>query len=381
MDKRASKRGEEAPLKIGINKDGSSAYISLGIKLYPTQWDTKKERIKDHPNKNAIQSYVDTQKTKVVNLIMEMATKGLLRGLTATQIKNKVKERLEPSAAPADSFYNRFLAYANSRHAQRTREIYLTTAKQMVEYDKQIKSKAFNDIKKDWLNGFDEYLRLRDVAVNSRAIHFRNIRAVFNDALDNEITTNYPFRVFKIRTEATRKRSLTITQMKTLFHLQVEAKYQMALDMFKLSFLLIGVNISDLCYLERIENGRINYRRKKTGKLYSVKVEEEALEIINKYKGMKYLLNLLEKRKNVHTFTIYMDKCLKAIFPECQITSYWARHTWATLASEIGITEDVISHALGHSFSTGASVTQVYINFNTSKIDDANRQVIDFVLA
>ena len=65
---------------------------------------------------------------------------------------------------------------------------------------------------------------------------------------------------------------------------------------------------------------------------------------------------------------------------ECALTSYWARHTWATIASELDIPVDVISHALGHSFSTGAKVTQVYINFNQKKIDDANRKVIDYIL-
>lgn len=66
------------------------------------------------------------------------------------------------------------------------------------------------------------------------------------------------------------------------------------------------------------------------------------------------------------------------MFP--RLTSYWARHTWATIASELNISEDVISRALGHSFSTGAAVTQVYINFNKSKIDQANRKVIDYIL-
>ena len=151
--------------------------------------------------------------------------------------------------------------------------------------------------------------------------------------------------------------------------------------MFKLSFFLIGINIADLCGLSGIDaEGRINYRRKKTKKLYSIKVEEEAMEIISRYRGAKYLLNILDIYKNAHTFTVFFDKVLKRIGVFTELTSYWARHTWATIASEIDIPEDVISRALGHSFSTGASVTQVYINFNRTKVDDANRKVIDYVL-
>jgi len=65
LDKRSSKRGDEAPLKIGINKQGSSAYINLGVKILPTQWDPKKERIKNRPDKATLQSYIDTQKSTV----------------------------------------------------------------------------------------------------------------------------------------------------------------------------------------------------------------------------------------------------------------------------------------------------------------------------
>ena len=72
LDKRSVNRGEEAPLKIGINKQGSSAYINLGKKIYPTQWDSQKERIKNRPDKAAIQSYIDTQRNLVSNIIMDL---------------------------------------------------------------------------------------------------------------------------------------------------------------------------------------------------------------------------------------------------------------------------------------------------------------------
>lgn len=404
LDKRSVKRGEEAPLKIGINKQGSSAYINLDVKIYPTQWDSKKERIKDHPNKKALQSYIDTQRNKVTNIIMDLTKEGKLTKMTATQIKNKVLDIINPSVSYSNSFYNRFVSFANSREAQRTKDIYIVTAKRMIEYDSHLKSKAFEDITKDWLTGFDNFLRKYSPSTNGRGIHFRNIRAVFNDALDNGITQCYPFRVFKIKSEQTEKRSLTISELRELFAID-DPEQQRTIDLFKLCLFLIGINIADLCELKDIDPaGRINYKRKKTKKLYSIKVEPEALEIINKYRGKDHLLDILEIYANTHAFTTCFDKHLRRVgrseiipnpnfskthrhefikkihpmFP--RLTSYWARHTWATIASELNISEDVISRALGHSFSTGAAVTQVYINFNKSKIDQANRKVIDYIL-
>lgn len=381
LDKRSVNRGEEAPLKIGINKQGSSAYINLGKKIYPTQWDSQKERIKNRPDKASIQSYIDTQKTLVSNTIMDLTKKGELTKLTATQVKNKVLSIIEPTAETANCFYSRFMAYTDSRSAKRTKDIYKVTANKMAEFDSKIKTKSFEDITKDWLNSFDSFLMKSSPSINGRSIHFRNIRAVFRDAMDNEITMFYPFRIFKIKSEQTQKRSLTLSELRTLFAVKGSKRQQKAIDLFKLSLFLIGINITDLCHLQDIgADGCIHYKRQKTQKLYCIKVEPEALALIDKYRGKKYLLNILDNYKNVHTFTIAFSKQLQTINGFSNLTSYWARHTWATIASELDIPVDIISHALGHSFSTGAKVTQVYINFNQQKIDEANRKVIDYIL-
>lgn len=380
LDKRSAKRGDEAPLKIGINKQGSSAYINLGKKIYPTQWDGQKERVKNRPDKASIQSYIDTQRNLVSSIIMDLTKKGELTKMTATQVKNKVLALIEPTAETANGFYARFISFAESRKAKRTKEIYRVTANKMVEYDQKIKTKAFEDITKDWLNGFDSFLLKTSPSVNGRSIHFRNIRAVFRDAIDNEITMSYPFRVFKIKAEQTQKRSLTLSEVRELFSFNGNTKQQKAIDLFKLSMFLIGINIADLCNLKEVaSDGYIHYKRQKTQKAYSVKVEPEALAIINKYRGKHFLLDILDEYKNVHTFTMAFSKYLQSIDGYSKLTSYWARHTWATIANELDIPIDVISHALGHSFSTGAKVTSVYINFNQQKIDDANRKVIDYI--
>ena len=128
-------------------------------------------------------------------------------------------------------------------------------------------------------------------------------------------------------------------------------------------FYLIGINAIDLFNLKQIVDGRIEYKREKTGKLYSIKVEPEAMEIINRYKGNKFLLNTLETNDyNYRKYMAAMNRGLQKLgnferkglggkkirdilFPD--ITSYTARHTWATIAHKIGISKDVISLALG----------------------------------
>ena len=189
------------------------------------------------------------------------------------------------------------------------------------------------------------------------------------------------------------KRSLTVDQLRTLFSFPVEPHTEQYLDMFKLIFFLIGINIVDLCNLKEIRDGRIEYHRAKTNRLYSIKVEPEAIEIINKYKGENYLLNILDRYANYRDYAQRLNRNLKVIGPVKRVglggkkiyrplfpdlTTYWARHSWATIAAKLDIPKETISAALGHEI--GSSITSIYIDFDRSKIDRANRAVIDYVL-
>lgn len=401
---RRTLRGSEAQLKIGINRRGSSAYINLGQWILPSQWDAKKERVKDHPNKAKINSFIEHRKATVNNILMRLTEDGCLVNLTASQVKNKVLAMLEPQNESQDLLISRMEKYAASREAERTRDMYNVTIKHILNYDSKARSLTFEDINRDWLEGFDRHLMKTSPAKNARNIHLRNIRAVFNDAIDNDITQAYPFRKYKIRYEETKKRSLTIEQVRELWNYPIEPFQQMYLDMFKLSFYLIGINVTDLCLLYDINpDGYLEYRRAKTKKMYHIKVEPEAMEIINKYRGKNSLLNVMDSASSIKIFTSKLNRGLKTIGPVVNelnpkwkpknhkhkyhkvrqsafpgLSTYWARHTWATIASTLDIPHDTISAALGHSMTN--RTTAIYIDFNMEKVDSANRKVIDYVL-
>ena len=405
LDTRAIKDDDPAPLKVAITKKRQAAYISLGIKLTKKQWDAKKQRIIDAPNKLRLENYIKNKMMEIENAIMDLQTKGELTKQTATQLKNKVIAYLDPEVNKKDLFINRYIEYMNSRSAQRTREIYETTLKKMRSFDSKVDTYSFEDISKDWLKRLDFELIKQGLRKNSRNIHFRNIRAVFNDAIDNEITTHYPMRTFDINPEQTEKRSLTIENLRTLFNYNVEPWQQKYLDYFKLTFYLIGINPADIlsCTDDNVVEGRLLYRRKKTGRLYSIRIEPEALEIIKKYHGKERLVNFSEKMKSYKQFIGKANKGLKTIGPISKIKNlnkkpndfqkeyhkayngifpsislYWARHTWATIAFSIGIPEEIIAEALGHSH--GNRTTAIYIDKSVANIDAANRKVLDYVL-
>ena len=395
LDTRAVKHGEPAPLKVAITKHSVTAMIPLHVKILPSQWDKRLGKVKDSPNKVALNSYIQAQKQKIDILLLTLTANGELTKMSAVQIKNVLQERLDPRVGNDKLFLSRFQAYTSSRQKQRTREIYQATIKRIEEYDSKASQLSFEQVSKDWLTGFDTFLMQYEPSQNSRSIHFRNIRAVFNDAIDNEITTHYPFRKFMVRPVPTAKRAYSVERLRELFNYPVLPHEQKYVDLFKLIFFLVGINIVDLCNLTKVENGRIVYQRSKTSRLYNIKVEPEAQEIIARYKGVNKLINLSEKFKDAHTFMSTVNRALKQIGPRVHVvrdgkrtleyrpafpdlSTYVARHTWATIAYELEIPNETIAAALGHSY--GNRTTAIYINNDLRKVDEANRKVIDYVL-
>lgn len=314
----------------------------------------------EKPTPNELKTFVD-------NLLSDTDTKNEKRTLLAV-LDEFVSMKTNPS----------------------TQTMYGITKKKILAYDA---GATLDDVDRKWLAGLEQMMSDSGMSINGYAIHLRNIRAVFNYALDEEYTTNYPFRKFKIKQEKTAKRSLTKELLTKIRDYDCEEFQKIHRDMFMLMFYLIGINAADLFTLPTDainEKGRIVYHRAKTGKLYDIKVEPEALSIINRYRGKKYLLSPLDRYKSYKDYIHHMNDALKTIGKQWRLgvgwkgeaicpdlTGYWSRHTWATLAFEIGIPKDTISLALGHSF--GLSVTDIYIDYSSKKVDEANRQVLDYI--
>jgi len=138
--------------------------------------------------------------------------------------------------------------------------------------------------------------------------------------------------------------------------------------------------MKDLYELASIKKGNIEYRRSKTGKLFSIAVVQEAGNLIKKYRGENNFLLFSEKYSDHKNFTKTVNKYLKKVASKCEIdkalSTYYARHTWATFAAGLDIPKETIPRALGHSRS---SVTDIYINFDRRKIDEANKRVIQLL--
>lgn len=403
FDKRAQRKDNRSPLKVGVSSRGEYALINLNVLLLPEQWDASLNKVVKHPNKLFLNNYINRRMLDIETVLLKLTESGEIHSMKIQAVKRRIEESLRP--ADVDEvpekllFVDRFRMFMSEKTNLRTKELYQATLNRISVYT-DINALTFEDITVSWLKDFDRFLALSAPSPNARNIHFRNIRAVFNSAIDDDLINCYPFRKFKIKGKETPKRSLPVEQLCSLRDYPCEEHQIKYRDIFLLSFYLIGINIIDLCYLKHksLINGRIEYYRAKTGKFYSVKIEPEAAEILKKYEGENYLLNILDRYSNYKDYAQKLnnnvreigevkliEKCIKGkrrmvkernpILPD--ITTYWMRHTWATIAHKIGISKDVISMALGHEF--GQKVTGIYIDLDMEKVDEANRLVIDYV--
>ena len=388
LDTRREKKDGLYPLKINVRHKGKFL-VSTGLSAIPERWNghefTNKEP--NYKTKNAI---IRDMLSKIENSIFRLNIDGKILSMSDKDLKVLIEKCL-PGFIPEKTKY--FIDYMGDfmdmKDKPGTKAIYTTTINKIIEFDRTC---TFDTMNIDWLRRFERWMKDSGMKTNAYAIHLRNIRAVFNYAIDEEITTLYPFRKFKIKKEETAKRSLTAEQVALLRDYKCEEYQERYRDIFMLMLYLIGINAVDLFNLKQIINGRIEYNRAKTNKLYSIKVEPEAMEIIERYKGKDFLLNVLDGYSNHKDFLHRMGiglkqigpvtrsglggkKTIEPLFPE--ISSYWARHTWATIAAELDIPKETISEALGHEI--GSAVTSIYIKFDRKKIDEANRKVIDYL--
>lgn len=399
LDTRKSKeQNKPKVLKIAIAHKKKTSYISLSIKLREKEWDSIKSRVVNHPDKLTLNTYINRIKSTIDSLILRLTNEGVLKDSSASDIKNMCLDFLCPERAEKSidktSFLYRFTRYSERMKAG-TRRTFEHTLNRLHAYvgDSQLSKLKFEDITVDWLTQFDKFMSATSPSKNSRNIHFRNIRTVFNEAIEDGITTHYPFRRFKIKVELTAKRDLTVEELRRLIYYDCEACAVKYRDYFILMFYLMGINNIDLCHLKEIKKGRIEFHRTKTRHFFSMKIEPEALTLIKKYKGKDWLLDIMDHWSSDTYFRKKMNKHLQRIGPikrhgrggkkEYQpmfpkLTTYYARHTWASIASSLDIPIETISAGLGHEY--GNPITRLYIHYDTKKIDDANRKIIDWVL-
>lgn len=400
LDLRGKAKDGKGTILITLFHNHSTATISTGIRVQPSEW--KDQRIIKLAGCEALNASIQKKKTEIDRAIAVLSLDSRFDFMSASEVKAEIADG-KPKHIQGHLVSDVFKEYISNGMKPNTRLIYETTLGKIVAFGGD--NMKMENINLRWLNSFDQFLA-KTQSINGRSIYLRALRAVCNYAKHTGLISFYPFENFNLKSEETRKRSISIEQLRRFMNFPTTCFRSEYRDIFFLMFYLIGINSKDLLLAKKsqVVNNRLEFIRAKTGKKYSIKIEPEAKTLIDKYAGSgEYLLNIMDRWSDYYNYTRKMDRELKKIgeikeelvpvsddlFSEMRkvqktipiipgISTYFARHTWATIAYEIGISMDVISQAMGH--SSGNRTTLIYVKFDQEKVDEANRKVIDHLL-
>ena len=260
---------------------------------------------------------------------------------------------------------------------------------------------TFNEITPEWLKGFEIHLRKRKCSWNTVSTYMRILRAVYNRAVDNNEAKYIPrlFRYVYTGTRAEHQRALETGDVEKIFAglillSGVNPAMQRARHFFILMFLMRGMPFVDLAYLRKsdLHGNVITYRRRKTGRPLSVTLTNEAMRIVRMYMNQDvhspYLFSFLRSPEGTMEAYREYQLALRSFNRQLlilgeflgipnRLSSYTARHTWATTAYYCEVHPGIISQSMGHSSIT---VTETYLKpFQNKKIDEANKLIIDII--
>ncbi|MDR1455405.1 MAG: site-specific integrase [Tannerella sp.] len=313
----------------------------------------------------------------------------------------------------------------HEREKQKGRSVgrLLTTLNALKDFSP--KGLPINNLTANMLADFEQYLRheriitrinqsgtpvtIKNKPVSDRTVngYMTDIRTVFNRARDEYNDedagririTHYPFKKYKMpRFPQPGKRNLPPEIIRSIFlltdsELDDASRAVLARDVFMLSFLFVGMNCKDMYALRvtDIEDGRLTYKRSKTSgrrsdeALISIRIEPEAASLIRKYRDGQgeRAFSFHRRYSTSHIFVSSVNKGLKAIAQKCnldvELSTYYVRHSWATIArNKCRISKSDIDECLNH-ISAETKMADIYIERDWTLIDNANRQVIDYV--
>jgi site-specific recombinase XerD len=395
LDKRRSYSDGRSPLIIRLTAKKRTTSIHLGIKISPKEWDAKKLRVtKKHAsyldlNLHLKKTVLDYEK-KLMGVLCYNPDASLQEIKYALTISHDVNEiRFHEFAVEQVEMLKTQGRFGNAQS-------YTTTINSIVNY--KSKELKLSSIDYAFVLEYDTHLSASGISVNGAAAYMRALRALLNRAgkLDVYSMSQYPFRSFKIRSQKTVSRAVSIESIRKIAKVELDnnSKHFHARNVFMLIFGLIGISFMDLILLKKsnISNGRIIYKRRKTGKLYSIKLSPMVEGILEYYKNAEsdYLLpqfgfdNVPEARVRHHvnlglkSTNRYLKQLGYQLQLDIPLTTYVARYSWANIAKANGYSKDLIAEALGHNY--GNAVTGIYLeSYGNKTIDHANERLITLV--
>lgn len=233
---------------------------------------------------------------------------------------------------------------------------------------------------------YEDFLYSNGASGNTVSYYLRNLRSLYNQAVTDGYHPRgeYPFAKAQTRPAKTVKRALSRTDMQNLadLNLENEPELEFTRDLYLFSFYAQGMAFVDIVLLKKTDicNGVLTYSRHKSKQLIRIVVTPQMQGVIDKYNTEnEYLFPIIsgeyasgyqKYRLALGRINRHLKKIAVVADIKVPLTTYTARHTWATLARDYGAPISVISAGLGH---TSEEMTRVYLkDFDVSMLNQVN---------
>ncbi|RGR27749.1 site-specific integrase [Bacteroides stercoris] len=387
----------ESPLMLQVSKGGKRQYQSLGVSVNPKFWDFSKNKPKSNcPNREYILKLILNKQAELQQRMLELNAEQ--KEYTTTTLLHDEHRKFELKTVK--QFYQELIEQYKANDKCGNRLIYKSSYNSINVFTNGNLEIPFSAIDVAWLNKYEKWLRSKGNKETTMSLMFRTLRSAYNKAIDSKCArkSDYPFNNYRISKfdVSTEKRAIAkadILKFSTDVRSIGKQQYvQLSKDIFIFSYLCGGINFTDIANLTKdniIEGKRLHYIRQKTGKLIKLGLSEEAIQIIRRYavesKGYLFpILNAqlhktpLQKQNRIHKMLGKVNKNLKLLAAdlgvEANLTTYVARHSFASVLKKSGVNIALISEALGHSDLT---TTQIYLDsFDNEQIDNAMKNLL-----
>lgn len=365
--------------------------IHTGYKLYPQEWDAGNKEIVFPPGigdnrRNYLASLKDALRKDIKRL------KSIISRLERADGAYTAEDVVESYLSPTDT--HSFISFAHTLVGQlkqigKQYTAYETAINSFTRFRKE-QDVPLDEVDSDLMMAYEAYLKSKGICPNSSSFYMRNLRAIYNRAVDKELTEQRnPFKHVYTGIDKTVKRAVPLSVIRQIRDLDLNLHPAMdyARNIFMFSFYTRGMSFIDMAFLKKkdLQNGVLSYRRHKTNQQLFIKWEKPMQELIDKFdtSGTPYLLPIIKNcdndarkqyKSDAHRVNQSLKKIGKMLGLAISLTSYVARHSWASIAKSKNIPIATISEAMGHD---SENTTRIYLaSLDTTVVDKANSLIL-----
>jgi integrase len=421
------KNGEH-PIMLRIIMNRKVKYVSVGYSCPIDLWDLEKnEPKKKHPNKQLLDIVIKQKRIDAEKLLLSLDEKKSYYSLNEVQKKIKKKQ----GSMGVFPFIEKIIKDLKAANRLGNATVYSDLKNSLMSFTKK-QDLCFSDISVSFLMKYEQYYREKNVVKlvkvrtevknsknirkvykteekgeisrrvkeSSMSYYMRTLRSVYNKAItEGEVDRDtYPFRDYKISkfNLETVKRAISREDLREIekYRFHPESDVFDSVNYFLFSFYCSGINFTDIAQLtwQNVINGRLIYKRAKTGKQYNLGILKPAQDILDHYSTISlgendYIFPILYSkihkteetiRNRIHKVLYQTNEDLKFVSAKAklsiELTTYVARHSYATILKKSGISTSIISEALGHK---SEKTTQIYLDsFENNVLDEANKNIL-----